>query len=88
MGDLTNRDNRLEHIQSIDYDTVDWDESWDGDNDRAAQEAWFDEEEESAETPPDMAAEIARLAATLPNIPRKGGQPPTANGTSHVVEEI
>ena len=32
--------------QSIDYDKVDWDERWDGDLDRDAEERWFDDEEE------------------------------------------
>jgi hypothetical protein len=33
-------------MQSIDYDIVDWDESLDDDDDRDAEERWFDEEEE------------------------------------------
>lgn len=36
-------------LQNIDYDKVDWDERWDVDNDRDAEERWFDEEEESTE---------------------------------------
>ena len=32
--------------QSIDYDKVDWDERWDEDLDRDAEERWFDDEEE------------------------------------------
>ncbi|KAH9844148.1 uncharacterized protein C8Q71DRAFT_731475 [Rhodofomes roseus] len=70
-------------LESVDYDKVDWDESWDADNDRSAQEAWFDEEEESDETPPDMAAELARIAAALPDIPRKRVQ--TSNNTVPIV---
>ncbi|KAL7282282.1 hypothetical protein PYCCODRAFT_1374136 [Trametes coccinea BRFM310] len=34
-------------LESIDYDKVDWDERWDGDLDRDAEERWFDDEEES-----------------------------------------
>ncbi|KAH9912621.1 uncharacterized protein BXZ73DRAFT_93163 [Epithele typhae] len=34
------------HLESIDYDLVDWDERWDGDSDRDAEERWFDDEEE------------------------------------------
>ncbi|KAI0326664.1 hypothetical protein GY45DRAFT_1339301 [Cubamyces sp. BRFM 1775] len=34
-------------LESIDYDQVDWDERWDGDLDRDAEERWFDDEEES-----------------------------------------
>ncbi|KZT72502.1 hypothetical protein DAEQUDRAFT_754978 [Daedalea quercina L-15889] len=74
-------------LESIDYDTVDWDELWDEDNDRSAQEAWFDEEEESVETPPDMAEELARLAAALPDIPGRGGRPPTVNVINHSGQE-
>ena len=33
--------------QSIDYDTVDWDEKWDQGLDRDDEDKWFDEEEES-----------------------------------------
>ncbi|KAI0353487.1 hypothetical protein OH77DRAFT_1505275 [Trametes cingulata] len=33
-------------LESIDYDKVDWDERWDEDLDREAEERWFDEEEE------------------------------------------
>jgi len=33
-------------LENIDYDKVDWDERWDVDNDRDAEERWFDEEEE------------------------------------------
>jgi hypothetical protein len=32
--------------QDIDYDKVDWDESLDADDDREAEEKWFDDEEE------------------------------------------
>lgn len=32
--------------QSIDYDEVDWDERWDEDLDRDAEDRWFDDEEE------------------------------------------
>ena len=70
--------------QSVDYDKVDWDESWDADNDRSAQEAWFEEEEESVEEPPDMAAELARLAASLPDLPRRRGQ---RNGSEHAADD-
>lgn len=35
------------YSQNVDYDKVDWDEQWDVDNDRDAEERWFDEEEES-----------------------------------------
>ncbi|CDO71369.1 hypothetical protein BN946_scf184908.g127 [Trametes cinnabarina] len=34
-------------LESIDYDKVDWDERWDGDLDREAEERWFDDEEEN-----------------------------------------
>ncbi|KAK0468220.1 uncharacterized protein EV420DRAFT_1503399 [Desarmillaria tabescens] len=33
-------------LEDINYDTVDWDESLDSENDREAEERWFDEEEE------------------------------------------
>ncbi|KAF9045916.1 hypothetical protein BDZ89DRAFT_1058479 [Hymenopellis radicata] len=33
-------------LEDIDYDEVDWDESLDMENDRDAEERWFDEEEE------------------------------------------
>ncbi|KAI0921694.1 hypothetical protein AcW2_006585 [Taiwanofungus camphoratus] len=42
-------------LESIDYDKVDWDEKWDADNDRDAEERWFDDEEESNEPPPELA---------------------------------
>ncbi|KAI0729342.1 hypothetical protein C8Q72DRAFT_312437 [Fomitopsis betulina] len=70
-------------LESIDYDKVDWDESWDTDNDRSAEEAWFEEEEECVETPPDMATELVRLAATLPDLPRRSGRAPAVNGPGH-----
>ena len=31
----------------MEYDKVDWDERWDPEIDRDAEESWFDEEEES-----------------------------------------
>ncbi|KAI0772076.1 hypothetical protein BD413DRAFT_492743 [Trametes elegans] len=34
-------------LEGIDYDKVDWDEHWDSDLDREAEERWFDDEEES-----------------------------------------
>ncbi|KAI0723127.1 hypothetical protein C8Q76DRAFT_794098 [Earliella scabrosa] len=34
-------------LDSVDYDKVDWDERWDEDLDRDAEERWFDDEEES-----------------------------------------
>ncbi|KAI9001403.1 hypothetical protein BD414DRAFT_474531 [Trametes punicea] len=34
-------------LESIDYDKVDWDERWDDDLDREAEERWFDDEEEN-----------------------------------------
>ena len=71
-------------LQSIDYDKVDWDESWDTDNDRSAQEAWFEEEEESVETPPDMGAELARLAASLPDLPRRRSR---FNGSGNAADD-
>ncbi|OJT09034.1 hypothetical protein TRAPUB_59 [Trametes pubescens] len=33
-------------LESIDYDEVDWDERWDEDLDRDAEDRWFDDEEE------------------------------------------
>ncbi|KAF7352634.1 DUF2052 domain-containing protein [Mycena venus] len=33
-------------LENIDYDKVDWDENLDADDDREAEERWFDEEEE------------------------------------------
>ncbi|KAG6833914.1 hypothetical protein H0H87_007925 [Tephrocybe sp. NHM501043] len=33
-------------LQSFDYDTVDWDESLDEDDDREAEDRWFDEDDE------------------------------------------
>ncbi|KAI0368102.1 hypothetical protein BV20DRAFT_969691 [Pilatotrama ljubarskyi] len=33
-------------LESIDYDKVDWDERWDEDLDREAEERWFEDEEE------------------------------------------
>ncbi|KAI0824755.1 hypothetical protein BC628DRAFT_1410863 [Trametes gibbosa] len=33
-------------LESIDYDKVDWEERWDDDLDRDAEERWFDDEEE------------------------------------------
>ncbi|EJF62774.1 hypothetical protein BD309DRAFT_864520 [Dichomitus squalens] len=33
-------------LESIDYDKVDWNEQWDEDLDREAEERWFDDEEE------------------------------------------
>ncbi|CCM04048.1 uncharacterized protein FIBRA_06207 [Fibroporia radiculosa] len=41
-------------LESVDYDKVDWDDSWDADNDRDAEERWFDAEEESSETLPSL----------------------------------
>lgn len=35
-----------EDIQNASYDRVDWDESWDNDNDRDAEERWFDEDDD------------------------------------------
>jgi hypothetical protein len=37
-------------LQSIDYDSVDWDDRWDETEERDSEERWFDEEEE-AEAP-------------------------------------
>ncbi|THH29128.1 hypothetical protein EUX98_g5050 [Antrodiella citrinella] len=34
-------------LEGFDYDVVDWDERWDVDNDRDAEERWFDDEEEN-----------------------------------------
>ncbi|KAI0751584.1 hypothetical protein C8Q80DRAFT_1099420 [Daedaleopsis nitida] len=34
-------------LESIDYDQVDWNEQWDDDLDRDAEERWFDDEDES-----------------------------------------
>lgn len=34
-------------FQNIDYNSVDWDDQWDVDNDRSDEERWFDDEEES-----------------------------------------
>ncbi|KZT13087.1 uncharacterized protein LAESUDRAFT_754103 [Laetiporus sulphureus 93-53] len=39
-------------LESIDYDKVDWDETWDAYNDRDVEERWFDDEEESISMPP------------------------------------
>lgn len=36
--------------QSINYDSVDWDDRWDETEERDSEERWFDEEEE-AEAP-------------------------------------
>ncbi|KIY67961.1 hypothetical protein CYLTODRAFT_396208 [Cylindrobasidium torrendii FP15055 ss-10] len=33
-------------LENASYDRVDWDESWDQDNDRDAEERWFDEDDE------------------------------------------
>ncbi|KAF9821252.1 hypothetical protein IEO21_00860 [Rhodonia placenta] len=41
-------------LEAIDYDKVDWDDVWDTDNDRDAEERWFDDEEESSEAPPSL----------------------------------
>ncbi|PCH41512.1 hypothetical protein WOLCODRAFT_131970 [Wolfiporia cocos MD-104 SS10] len=40
-------------LESTDYDKVDWDDTWDTDNDRDAEERWFDDEEES-DVPPGL----------------------------------
>ena len=37
-------------LQSINYDSVDWDDMWDETEERDSEERWFDEEEE-AEAP-------------------------------------
>lgn len=37
--------------QTMDYDSVDWDDQWDVDNDSRDEERWFEEEEESDGVP-------------------------------------
>ncbi len=37
-------------VEDIDYGRVDWDESLDTEDDREAEERWFDEEEEEEDS--------------------------------------
>ena len=33
-------------VQPFNYDDVDWNDQWDAQNDKEAEDRWFDEEEE------------------------------------------
>lgn len=53
--------------QSIDYDSVDWDDRWDEIDERDTEERWFDEEEADAPAETDELIELARPVCLFTN---------------------